>query len=148
MAFRPDFARVARGVAASALVLTFASGLAPAGASTTAAQARCGAYQLCNFDDPSVPKGNSQYPFAFPLSTRLESTANRSVREAVKSVQEVLRAEDAMGMDGQELVADGKFGADTRHAVRMFQRRNHLTVNGKVGQQTWAKLASNCWKYH
>lgn len=148
MDFRPDVVRVARGVAVSALVLTIASGLAPASASTTASQAPSGTYQVCNFSDPSAPQGNRQYPFTFLLSTRLESTAKRAIREAVKSVQEVLRAENAMGMDGHELAADGKYGANTRYAVKTFQRRNHLAVDGKVGQQTWSKLASNCWKYH
>src|SRR3954469_22987188 len=33
--------------------------------------------------------------------------------------------------------ADGIFGKGTSHAVRRFQRRHHLTVDGIVGTVTW-----------
>ena len=36
--------------------------------------------------------------------------------------------------------ADGKYGEDTRDAVKWFQRRNGLTVDGKVGAATAAAL--------
>lgn len=40
-------------------------------------------------------------------------------------------------LDGE---ADGRFGADTQAAVRLFQRRNGLTVDGRVGPDTAAAL--------
>ncbi len=40
-------------------------------------------------------------------------------------------------LDGE---ADGRYGADTQAAVRLFQRRNGLTVDGKVGPATAAAL--------
>src|SRR3954451_25180490 len=33
--------------------------------------------------------------------------------------------------------ADGIFGTGTLHAVKRFQRRHHLTVDGVVGTVTW-----------
>ncbi len=36
--------------------------------------------------------------------------------------------------------ADGRYGADTQAAVRLFQRRNGLTVDGRVGPDTAAAL--------
>ena len=38
--------------------------------------------------------------------------------------------------------ADGKFGTSTQKAVINFQKNNGLTVDGKVGPATWAKLNS------
>ncbi|WP_055074201.1 peptidoglycan-binding protein [Pseudanabaena sp. 'Roaring Creek'] len=35
---------------------------------------------------------------------------------------------------------DGDFGVGTRDAIVAFQRANGLTVDGKVGEQTWKKL--------
>lgn len=43
----------------------------------------------------------------------------------------------SVGKDG----ADGKFGADTRTAVKAFQKANKLTQDGIVGADTLAKLA-------
>ncbi|OGW91549.1 MAG: hypothetical protein A3D28_04750 [Omnitrophica bacterium RIFCSPHIGHO2_02_FULL_63_14] len=37
---------------------------------------------------------------------------------------------------------DGKVGRKTRAAVKEFQRRNNLTVDGIVGKRTWALLNS------
>ena len=36
--------------------------------------------------------------------------------------------------------ADGRYGEDTRNAVRKFQRNNGLTADGKVGAATAAKM--------
>jgi peptidoglycan hydrolase-like protein with peptidoglycan-binding domain len=35
---------------------------------------------------------------------------------------------------------DGDFGVGTRDAIAVFQRANGLTIDGKVGEQTWKKL--------
>ena len=36
--------------------------------------------------------------------------------------------------------ADGDFGSETLAAVRSFQRRHGLVVDGICGPKTWAKL--------
>ena len=37
---------------------------------------------------------------------------------------------------------DGKLGPKSKRAIREFQEQNGLTVDGKVGKKTWAKLGS------
>ena len=41
---------------------------------------------------------------------------------------------------GESLAADGKFGAQTENAVKEFQRKYNLTVDGIVGPATWDAL--------
>lgn len=55
--------------------------------------------------------------------------------EQVKTVQRLL---NAMGYDCGE--ADGDFGAKTASAVKAFQQREGLTVDGVVGAKSWSAL--------
>ena len=55
--------------------------------------------------------------------------------ENVRKVQQRLIQYDYL--DGE---ADGKYGEATRDAVMLFQRRNGLTVDGRVGPDTAAAL--------
>jgi len=52
----------------------------------------------------------------------------------VRLVQQKLRGE------GETITADGKFGAKTADAVRRYQKRNGLSVDGSVGAATWEKM--------
>ena len=52
----------------------------------------------------------------------------------VRTLQYLLRAR------GQLVTVDGIFGPHTEAAVRAFQARNHLDVDGIVGPQTWSAL--------
>ncbi|MEY8741962.1 peptidoglycan-binding protein [Bacillales bacterium AN1005] len=35
---------------------------------------------------------------------------------------------------------DGKYGTKTEAAVKAYQKRQGLTVDGKVGSQTWNRM--------
>lgn len=54
--------------------------------------------------------------------------------KTVKAVQYLLRAR------GYKLAVDGKFGNQTEYAVKQFQKRQNLAVDGTVGEKTWPKL--------
>jgi hypothetical protein len=58
--------------------------------------------------------------------------------QAVKDLQ--LKLKTAYPLYAKNLVVDGDFGAKTDAAVREFQRRSGLVVDGIVGPRTWAKL--------
>jgi len=65
---------------------------------------------------------------------------------AVKRIQARLNLLGYSGADGQSLLVDGDFGAQTLAAVNRFKDRNGLgnsgAYHGKVGEQTWNVLFS------
>lgn len=62
-------------------------------------------------------------------------TIRRGARgEAVKELQTLLTK------DGSKLAIDGIFGPGTQSAVRSFQKRHGLVVDGIVGPKTWGEL--------
>lgn len=58
----------------------------------------------------------------------------------VKTIQRILTQIGYRDQDGKYLQVDGNFGSKTEYAVKNFQKDNGLTVDGKVGKNTWDKL--------
>ncbi|MEU6866371.1 peptidoglycan-binding domain-containing protein [Streptomyces sp. NPDC046876] len=54
-----------------------------------------------------------------------------AIAAAVRAVQEQLNAASA------KVTTDGRYGAATTTAVRAFQSKHHLTVDGVIGADTW-----------
>lgn len=52
----------------------------------------------------------------------------------------VAQLQTFLSKDGSTLAIDGIFGPGTQSAVRAFQKRYGLTIDGIVGPQTWGKL--------
>lgn len=77
----------------------------------------------CSSQSPVVPS-SSDPAVVYPWDTG----------PAVVELQELLRAY------GFPLKIDGDFGWRTEAAVRSFQRRQNLRIDGIVGLQTWAAL--------
>ncbi len=58
----------------------------------------------------------------------------RSKGDSVRLLQELLNKA------GHNLIVDGDFGKKTEQAVKEFQKKNKLIVDGIVGTKTWMKL--------
>jgi hypothetical protein len=58
----------------------------------------------------------------------------------VQALQNQLIALGYKGSNGQPLTADGQFDSNTKTAVEAFQRDNHISVDGVVGDGTTAAL--------
>lgn len=72
------------------------------------------------------------------VSIELATLKKGSKNNQVKALQRMLYA---MKYDlGSSNPIDGDFGAKTDAAVRSYQKANKLTVDGVVGEKTWAKL--------
>ena len=56
------------------------------------------------------------------------------------TVQEIQTALQNVGLYQGKI--DGSLGPKTKKAIREFQEQNSLKADGKVGPQTWGKLAS------
>jgi peptidoglycan hydrolase-like protein with peptidoglycan-binding domain len=72
------------------------------------------------------------WPYAPGVLMRRGWTASAGVRKVQTKI-------DVLGYLPR-LLADGDFGAKTESAVKWFQTRAHITVDGVVGPVTWSKL--------
>lgn len=56
------------------------------------------------------------------------------------SARSTASLQQALNSLGADLVVDGVFGAQTKRAVKNFQRQHRLVVDGIAGNQTWGQL--------
>lgn len=78
---------------------------------------------------PAAPVGEAAPPAATAMPLPAEGA------ERVRAIQQALHA---AGYDPGPV--DGKLGRRTQQAIRQFQEAHGLSVDGKVGPKTWAKL--------
>lgn len=70
-----------------------------------------------------------------------ESTLKKgSTGSEVKKLQKNLNTLKIKDADGNELNVDGEFGVDTRSAVKKFQKKYSLSVDGVYGPKSEAKM--------
>ncbi len=93
----------------------------------------------------AIPRGlydGSMIPDPVPSSVPASEAGHPTLRlgskgDAVRKMQELLlQAGESLPQFG----ADGDFGGETLAAVRSFQRKHQLEVDGICGKNTWAKL--------
>jgi len=58
----------------------------------------------------------------------------------VWTLQQDLNSRGIKGQDGKALAVDGDFGPNTLYAVKTWQKRAGIEVDGQVGPQTWHSL--------
>ncbi|KYC36829.1 hypothetical protein WA1_45005 [Scytonema hofmannii PCC 7110] len=68
----------------------------------------------------------------------LPPVQNGSTGEAVRFLQQLLIVFGKLSNSDFDAI----FGSNTENAVKEFQREQNLTVDGKVGPQTWAALGN------
>ncbi|MBE6747912.1 MAG: peptidoglycan-binding protein [Ruminococcaceae bacterium] len=66
--------------------------------------------------------------------------ANRTISFG-SSGDDVKKLQQALNSAGYSLEVDGKFGSKTQSAVRSYQQKNGLAVDGIVGVNTWNSLS-------
>jgi len=70
------------------------------------------------------------------MASTYTQVAYGSSGEAVRQLQQALNAQ------GYSLDVDGIFGSKTRAAVKSYQKKNGLAVDGIAGNETWGSLMS------
>ena len=81
-------------------------------------------------------QAQAQLPICSSLPTLERDDRSPAPNKDVRYLQQSLVKK------GYSLEIDGFFGAKTEQAVISFQKKNKITVDGIVGQQTWAKLGA------
>jgi hypothetical protein len=61
----------------------------------------------------------------------------------VSTLQQELNARHMLDQNGHALAVDGDFGVNTQYAVKEWQTKEHIQVDGQVGPITWHTLG-NC----
>lgn len=69
-------------------------------------------------------------------------TSSNNLRRGSKG-EDVLALQRQLNTLGYGLAEDGSYGAATESAVRDYQSKNNLSVDGVVGTHTWGALTSN-----
>lgn len=91
----------------------------------------------------AIPKccvsGEYKAPEKEPASTGKPTVTYPTIRQGARS-EVVTQLQTFLAKDGSNLQIDGVFGSGTASAVRAFQKRYGLVVDGIVGPKTWTKL--------
>ena len=73
------------------------------------------------------------------ITDKTEAKKHSTLRRGARG-EEVIELQTLLAKDGSTLEIDGIFGIGTLSAVKSFQKRHNLEVDGIVGPKTWAEL--------
>lgn len=100
--------------------------------------------------DLSVLNGSKPLSYFTNPDTKVETVDSKPVQTVMKrtlrkgdsggEVKDLQKKLISLGYDLGKYGADGKFGDKTEAAVKKFQKKNELVIDGVVGKRTWAKL--------
>ena len=91
----------------------------------------------------AIPKGfyTAKAPASAPANNANGITLTYpTIRQGSTNKELVTQLQDLLAKAGSTLQIDGIFGSGTASAVRAFQKKYGLDVDGIVGPKTWAKL--------
>lgn len=71
-----------------------------------------------------------------------EVTKDTNLKHGTKN-DGVKKLQTLLNQNGYNLAVDGSFGSQTLDAVKDFQKKNGLSVDGIVGRNTWGKLTGS-----
>lgn len=84
--------------------------------------------------------GNTACPGRYFPIENIKIALNMPLLKKGSKNDSVIYLQNMLNKNGAELKCDGDFGNNTDHAVREYQSKNGLTVDGIVGYNTWVKL--------
>lgn len=88
---------------------------------------------VTNTTKPNTETGGT---YMFTVKTVQKGSTGKSVL----LVQEILKANGYKGKNGKALSLDGSCGENTVYAIKSYQKKNGLTVDGIAGQNTLKKM--------
>jgi len=94
---------------------------------------------------PKYSASNDKYSMSKWYTTeitmeRIWKTSTKNTAGQVLTAQRILKECGYKGKDGKALAIDGVFGNNTEYAVKSYQKKHGLTVDGIVGTPDWQKL--------
>lgn len=78
-----------------------------------------------------------------PKPAQVSPLLRAGMREPAAKIKDVQRA---LAKLGWKVAVDGDFGPATDKALKAFQRKHRLTINGRTDPATWAKLRAEVHK--
>ena len=71
---------------------------------------------------------------------RVKTVQSGSTGNDVKLLQRLLKSNGCKGKDGKNLTIDGSCGSNTVYAIKEYQKKKKLEVDGCAGNATWKSI--------